>query len=284
MIKRILDVFLFSSFFIAVCAVMMSWQAMDLFEQPVSSDYLWFVFFSTIYSYNLHWYFTIAELSASTRLSWLLNPKILHVILIVVGLTGSFFFFLRLIDHVGWILLAGVLTFLYTAPKLPFPASKILRRMAIGKTIFLSFVWTYVTSVLPILLSGVSGTNSIIFCCSRFFLIYAICILFDYRDREQDRKEGIRSMITFFDAKGITALYMLSVSLFALFTIGLFFVGFSILTVGLLLMPGIILLILYPYAKKHHSDYMYYLVLDGLMMMSSLFTWIEQDYIRSIRK
>ena len=91
-------------------------------------------------------------------------------------------------------------------------------------------------------------------------------------------------MITFFDAKGITALYMLSVSLFALFTIGLFFVGFSILTVGLLLMPGIILLILYPYAKKHHSDYMYYLVLDGLMMMSSLFTWIEQDYIRSIRK
>jgi hypothetical protein len=34
--------------------------------------------------------------------------------------------------------------------------------------------------------------KELLFCCSRFFLIYAICILFDYRDRDQDKQEGIR--------------------------------------------------------------------------------------------
>jgi 4-hydroxybenzoate polyprenyltransferase len=109
-----------------------------------------------------------------------------------------------------------------------------------------------------------------LFAASRFFLIYGICILFDYRDREDDRDEGIRSMITYFDEKGVDRLFSFSMLAFVLFTLGLLFTGSSLLSVIVLLMPGFILVFLYPYAKRNFSDYLYYFVLDGLMMLSGL--------------
>jgi hypothetical protein len=39
-----------------------------------------------------------------------------------------------------------------------------------------------------------------------------------------------------------------------------------------LLSPVFILVPLYPIAKKNFSDYLYYFVLDGLMMFSSILT------------
>jgi hypothetical protein len=37
-----------------------------------------------------------------------------------------------------------------------------------------------------------------------------------------------------------------------------------------LLVPGVIVLLLYNYAKRNFSDYLYYFILDGLMMLSAL--------------
>jgi len=38
----------------------------------------------------------------------------------------------------------------------------------------------------------------------------------------------------------------------------------------ILLLPGIITASLFSYAKKNFSDYLYYFVLDGMMMFSGL--------------
>jgi 4-hydroxybenzoate polyprenyltransferase len=111
-----------------------------------------------------------------------------------------------------------------------------------------------------------------LFCLSRFLLIYAICIIFDYRDRDYDKQAGIRSMITYFNERGINILFAISMTGFAVSTALLYFYGFPLLTVVLLLVPGIIVAVLYPIAKKNFSDYLYYFVLDGLMMFSSLLT------------
>lgn len=274
MLTKILDVFIFTSLFISCCAMVMSWQTMYLFEQRVSENYLWFVFFSTFLSYNLHWYFTSPEVSASSRLNWLMHPKTLHLILMILGGLGAGLFFLKLIEYALWILVGGALTFLYTAPKFPVRISALLKKIAIGKTLYLTFVWTYATAVLPVIISGEWSMAAFLFCCSRFFLIYAICILFDYRDREQDKKEGIRSMITYFNEKGITALYLLSLFLFLVCTCALLFFVIPWYTMISILTPGVILMLLYPHAKKHPSDYMYYLVLDGLMMLSALMSLV----------
>ncbi|MBS1915416.1 MAG: UbiA family prenyltransferase [Bacteroidetes bacterium] len=242
-----------------------------------SADFLLFVFFSTICSYNFHWYLTPVSLASSQRVQWAQQHKGWHLFLYFIGLIGSIVFFFRIRQHWFAISFSALLTFLYSAPKLPQVFFKELKRIAIGKTIFLSFVWMYVTTVLPVIISGETWKMDFtLFSCSRLFLIYAICILFDYRDRADDKNDGIKSMITYFNERGINNLFTISLSFFALTTVALYWYGHSVFTVATLLVPGIIVAAIYNIAKKNFSDYLYYFVLDGLMMLSGLLMLIER--------
>ena len=274
MLKYLFDLFIFTSCFIAGCAVLMSIQTNDLIHlQYDIPEYLLFVFSSTLCSYNFHWYLSANAASENARVRWTQHHKILHLVLMVLGGIGSVWFYFHFIAHWFWLGGAALLTFLYSAPKLTFGPFAWLKNIAIGKTLFLAFVWMYVTTFLPIAIDGHHwNMPALLFCLSRFFLIYAICIIFDYRDRDYDKKEGIRSMVTYFDERGINNLFAISMFLFAISTVWLYAYDFSLLTIVLLLMPGGIVLVLYPVAKKNFSDYLYYFVLDGMMMFSSLFT------------
>jgi len=177
------------------------------------------------------------------------------------------------LPHWFWLSVPVVLTFLYSAPKLPYAPFSWLKKVAIGKTLYLSLVWLYVTTLAPIILGGRHWQPAYMFyACSRFFLIYPICIIFDYRDRESDRRDGIRSMITYFSERGINVLFYGSLMVFFITTVALAFTGFSLPVVIALLVPGFIVLALYKTARNNFSDYLFYFVLDGLMMLSSLFT------------
>lgn len=231
----------------------------------------WFVFFSTMCSYNFHWLLTHESHEYSIRIEWTQVNRTLHRILFVSCGIGSAIFFLPFIQWWPAFAFAVVLTFLYSAPKIPYFIFKKLRRVAYGKTIFLSAVWTYVTTVLPMIISTTPfNSNSILFIISRFMLIYAICIIFDMRDREQDKKEGIQSLITYLSLNGVKRLFYFSL---ILFTISVLLLNdTSYLLKIILLVPGIITALLYNISIKSHSDYLYYFVLDGLMMLSSLVT------------
>ena len=271
MFTKILDVFIFTSVYIALCAVIMVWQTNWLLELTVPAGYFWFVFFSTICSYNFHWWLTPGELSPVKRLQWITFQPAMQWVLMGISAIASAFFFFKLWEHAHWLMLGALLTFLYSAPKLPVKASNVLKKIAIGKTIYLSFVWTYVTAVLPLLIDGHYWDKSdLLFVASRFFLIYAICIVFDFRDREQDRREGIRSMITYFNERGVDIVFYLSLLFFFIATGLLIAFDFSIASVIILAFPGLLVWVLYPYSKKSASAYLYFFVLDGLMMLSSL--------------
>ena len=274
MIRSIFNFFLFSSLFISCCAVLMVLQTYQLLQPGYTNNaLLYFTFFSTVCSYNLHWYFSPVIDSEKIRSQWTRRHRKLQGVLALLGAVGAIWFSFVLIDNLKWFLPAALLTFLYTAPKLPIPATGILKKIAVGKTIFLAFVWTYVTTALPLLVAGTPWTMpAVLFCLCRFFLIYAICILFDCRDREQDRKEGIRSFITFLSEKGIDRLFVTSFLLFVVSTSLLLLYNLQAHTIILLLVPGLLAALLYKHAKKNHSDYLYYFILDGLMMFSSLLT------------
>ena len=152
------------------------------------------------------------------------------------------------------------------------PYFRFLKQVAVGKTIFLTAVWTYVTAILPVLISEQKHFTHEMkwFAASRFFLIYGICILFDYRDRADDSEEGLRTLINYFDETVVNRLFWFAFIAFVFFSCGLFFSGVSVLNVIIIIIPGIILLSLFKLAKKTVSDYLFYLVLDGLMMLSAL--------------
>jgi len=125
--------------------------------------------------------------------------------------------------------------------------------------------------MLPVIIAGNNfNLADILFVISRFFFIYAVCIMFDFRDRADDKATGIRSMVTAFTENGVDRLFFLSLVIYAVCTLILTRYGFSVLNIILLLVPGVIAAAIYNYAKKNFSDYLYYFVLDGLMMFSAL--------------
>ncbi len=278
--KKILDFFLFTSLFVSCCAVIMVYQAYSLIiDKPVNSYFAVFVFFSTVCSYNFHWALTPHSIAPSQRLQWDEKHKSYHLLLSIAGLTGAAISFLFIKEHWFYIGVAAILTFLYSAPKVSFTPFQWLKKIAIGKTIFLAMAWTYVTAVLPILIEGITvNEKAIFFCSGQFFLIYSICILFDFRDREDDKKEGIRSMITYFNERGIDILFAISIIVFFTLSISLKQAGIQWINIGLLLIPALLLMTIYKHAKRNFSDYLYYFVLDGLMMFSGLLLWLMNRF------
>jgi 1,4-dihydroxy-2-naphthoate octaprenyltransferase len=139
-------------------------------------------------------------------------------------------------------------------------------------------VWMYVTTILPFAVSSNEWRADVwLFIFSRFFLIYAICILFDRRDREEDKAKGIRSLITYLDEKGIRILFLASIFVFFASTISLLFFDYGRVIIFFLLIPGILTTAIYNYSIKKISDILYYFTLDGLMALSSALTllmWI----------
>lgn len=266
--------FIYSNLFISLCAVLMVEQANQLFLLHYNKTVFYgFVFVATLCSYNFHWYLTPMIPSTSPRVAWNHRYRKLLLSIYIITLLLSAFFAWQLRTHWFSLSIGVIATFLYSAPKIPHKYFSWLSKIAVGKTLFLTFVWTYVTTALPIIISDTGWTMAhTLFCISRYGLIYAICIIFDYRDRESDREQGVKSMITWMSDKKITQIFLLSLMVFLLSTAALYWESFSMLTVILLLIPGGIVLGLYNYGKKHFGDWLYYFVLDGLMMLSSLFT------------
>ncbi len=256
----------------AVCTVLMLVQTSQLLLFKKADFRLaGFLFFSTLCSYSFHWYLTQDSLIPSPRINWLKKYRYVHVVLFFAGLAGAVYFFWQL--RPGWIFIlpSVIATFLYSAPKIPHPLFHALRRLAIGKTIFLSLIWMYVTTILPICIAAVPWkTAYTLFAISRFFLIYAICILFDYRDRADDKSNGIRSLITYLDDKGIRNLFFFSLGIFVLASAGMLAYHYKLPVFILLIIPGIITGSLFDYARKNFSDILYYFVLDSLMALSSV--------------
>jgi len=274
--RKIFDFFLFTSLYVAGCAVLMVFQAYTLLlEKPVNANFAAFVFFSTVCSYNFHWFLTPHSVSPSQRLRWEMKHKVYHLSLSVAGLTGALVCFYFLKQHWFYIGIAALLTFLYSAPKISFPPFQWLKKIATGKTIFLATTWTYVTTILPVLAEAHPFTQKeILFALAEFFFIYAVCILFDFRDREDDKADGIRSMITYFSEQGIDILFIISISAFFVVSLLLSQYDFGWINILLLIIPAIILSAIYKYAKRNFSDYLYYFVLDGLVMLSALLLWL----------
>lgn len=271
---KLFNFLIYSNLFIAGCAVLMVSQSYQLLLQWSPDLYfLGFVFFSAVCSYSFHFYLSPDPGISSSRAEWQQRNPSIHLIFLVIGFIGSLIFFLPFVKYWPWLVLPAITTFLYSAPKIPNKYFRVLRKLAFGKTIFLALVWTYVTSILPIIISGQSWQPDFyFFAISRFFMIYLVCILFDYRDREDDKAKGIRSLITYLGESSIRNLFLFSLCLFAASTTCLLFYQYTVLTVLILLIPGIITAALFNRARKNFSDVFYYFLLDGLLALSSLLT------------
>ena len=228
-----------------------------------------FITSATLLSYCLHWYLLDENARNSYRIIWTKHHKQVLIIIASISLAGVIYFIWKLQHYWLPIILPAIITAVYTAPKLP--ALKIIKSLAHGKTFLLAFTWVYVTCVLPLLIfSDDWNMGEFIFCFSRFLLIYAICLLFDYRDRDEDIKTGLITLPARISVRNLGIYFYAIIITFICTTCLLIMYGFQSMDIIILLIPGIILAFLYPTAIRIHSDYLYYFLLDGLMILSSL--------------
>jgi len=256
----------------------MAYQTQILFNSYKNQyNLLAYIFFASICSYSFHWYLTKPNNIFNTRNNWNQSNKKLLFILFLVSSPFVFYFTFHLLKYFLWLSFVGLMTFLYTAPKIPHPLFKNLKKIAVGKTIFLSLVWTMVTVMLPIAV-GEKKINwaIVIFFINRFFLIYSICILFDWRDREQDKLNGIKSFITLLKPEIIIKLFYISVIIFFTSCVCLYWFNIDFKNIFYLISPGVILLLLFKTSLNNNNDYFYYFLLDGLMAFSSLLIVINE--------
>jgi len=273
--RHLLHFFIYPNLLLVLCSLLMGKQTIDLFHlKAVNPALLPFIASATLCSYSLHWYLTPSHLSSSPRIAWNSTHKNQLQLLFFVGIFGSFLFFIPLKDHFLAIGIAVVIAFLYTAPKIPASGNPLHGKTMVGKTFLLASTWMYVTTLLPMLVSEQTITPPAAwFCGSRFCLIYSICILFDFKDQEDDRRQGIQSLPTLFNEEQVRSLYYLSLVAFTVCTVA-FGMPLGLRTFSVLLLPGFIAATIYPYAIRSRSDLTYYVFLDGLMALSSAITLI----------
>lgn len=152
-----------------------------------------FLFFSTFCLYHFHEWFLTENAEHSPRGRWIkANRTRIRLGILLSGLSTILIFFIMK-ERTQWLSTPLFLTsLLYTAPKIPVLPFIWLRPFVRFKTIYLSLVWTYATTIFPL---ETYSTDALSYAAIRFVTFYIVCFLFDYRDRFHDQEEGLRSYI-----------------------------------------------------------------------------------------
>jgi hypothetical protein len=266
-LKKILDTFIFANFYVALAAVAMCFASQRLFGLAFDKNLAIFVFSATMCSYSLHWFLTTNDIK-TPRIIWTDKNSIFLKLLFVISFFATIFSFF-FVSHLWKIILSlALLTFLYTAPKIPLRFFYFLKGFAAAKTLYLATVWLCVTVILPFENANITWTNEFyFFALNRFLLIGTVCMLFDFRDRNEDF--GIKNFITYFDEKKLNIAFFIAA---LCFTLSCFLLQntFSTFQLFALTLPFSLLVFTFFISKKTKNDYWFYIFLDGMTILSSI--------------
>jgi len=283
-IARVVDYLVFGNIYIAVCAVLMAHYTFSLFNSPVNHKLLIFIFFASISSYSFHSFLPSSVKEYSDKVSWGASHKKYLFALLLIGSIGSVITLFYLKQDIKLLLGVAVFTVLYSSPKIKFEKFTFFKRFGTAKTLYLTIVWTLVTVSLPLSsMSSYSSTEAILFFVNRFLLIYAVCILFDLKDKQFDINRGIKSIVTVLSERTVHNILIGCLILFFISSAAFYIFNYSLITIAILVLPGILLLFLLDKSKKTKSDYWYSILLDGIMMLSSVINLLYIWFIE-IRK
>lgn len=239
-----------------------------LFEYPLTL--IAFVFFATLLSYNLHFSFAASKSTSSEQLQWFREAKNATIILNILSLFATLWFWWKIRSINTHIVLAIVFNAAYTAPLLLKNPIKLPSILTFIKSYFIGFVWAYATVVLPLAFFEVEpNINEVFLFMSRLLLVALATMIFDYRDRLRDFEMGVHTPANIMNEQQFQVFFIINVVLYS-FSVIFLAIRFQTYLHLLQLIPGIVAIYLLRISKKQNSDYFYLGWVDGLLILSSL--------------
>ncbi len=275
-IKKISEFILFSSIFIAACAVALSIETNLLFHLPLNNlSFYCFVFGATIVQYNLHYLVKTTAVKNSQRLRWSLKNKNLHAILFAIGcvliLVSLFSFKLR---HFYILSILGAIAFLYSFPALPFGKRRRIKDYGFLKIITLALLWTLVTVWFPVNDIPVNKTLYLFIFVKRFVFMFVLCLLFDVRDIDVDRKENIKTLPVALGKKKSYEIAWLVLLLFLVLSGVQYFLFPEAGIFIAMILSAVATFITVELSKKTNSDFFYLAGIDGMMLLQAALVYL----------
>ena len=276
MAKKLTAFILFSSIFISACAVAFCIETNLLLHLPLNSiSFYCFVFGATLAQYNLHYLVKTSAVKNSQRLAWSLKNKNLHKILLGIGIMLILFSFLSFRLHHFIILgILGVIAFLYSLPVIPIGNKRRIKDYGFIKIFTLSLLWTIVTVWFPVVNFFFDKNIFILVFLRRFVFMFVLCLLFDIRDNEIDRKENINNIAVILGKK--RSYFMAYILLFVFISLSVFqFYYFNDKGVLIaMLLSAVITFFAVEVTKKINSDFIYLAGIDGMMLLQALLVYL----------
>jgi 4-hydroxybenzoate polyprenyltransferase len=280
--RKISEIVLFGSIFIALCAVAMCIETNLLLHLPLNSTgFYLFVFGATIVQYNMHYLYKTTAVGGSRRLAWSLQNKPVHKILIVAGLAmiiySLFGFHLR---HFLILLVFGLMAFLYSFPFLPFAGRKRIKDYGLAKIITLALMWTLVTVWFPVDQASITGLSFQLIFIRRFIFIFILCLVFDIRDRQIDSEHNISTVAVKLGVKKTYHLCYILLGLFAALSVIQFIYYNDLVQLTAMLLSAAATIIPIEMSKKNNSDMLYLAGIDGMMLLQAFLVIFAELFIR----
>ncbi len=268
---RLTRFLLFYHIVIAVSAAALCMQTKlfySLYDYPLTL--IGFVFFATLLSYNLHFSFAAGKSSSSEQLLWFRQAKNATLILNILSLAATLWFWWKVRSINTHIILAIIFNAAYTAPLLLKNPIKLPSVLTFIKSYFIGFVWAYATVVLPLAFFEVEpNVNEVFLFISRLMLVALATMIFDYRDRLRDFEMGVHTPANIMNEQQFQLFFIINVIIYS-FSVVFLAIRFHTYLHLLQLIPGVVAIYLLRISKTEDSDYFYLGWVDGLLILSSL--------------
>lgn len=272
LIKKIIDLILYSNLFIACGAVAMTWQTQLLLKQKLAfTPLIGLVFCATLIIYALH------RVVGMSKVKDFLEVERFHVIqtyhshilfyAAIALIIGTLCFFYLPFPVQLLLLLPALFSIAYVLPFLGKERTMRLRDVDMVKIFLVAGVWAYVTVFLPAVEAGLWYEKRVwLMLVERSLFIFAITLPFDVRDLKVDKHNKVNTLPAYL---GVPTTLRLAFVLMILFVVLCCF-NYTPLPFLALSISAVSTCIFIYYSPRFVHDYYFTGLMDGTMILQFL--------------
>lgn len=290
-LKRTLSFFVYSNLFIAACAWVLCVETFLVLQLLSSLD--WFLLLlplSTLFVYGLHYFRKTGKPQSDARLDWCRKNK--QVLLFLLAASGigvavgviyyrkDIFLINGNLNYINlfFFLVIPLLSLGYSHPFIP-RMKKGIRQVGWLKLVLLSFIWSFTTTLLPVLMINKQEVFphsvlqlSILF-LHRFFFVAGLCVLFNINDVKEDEAEGVKTIAVMLGPVKTLAkakwLFLLLNTIFAILLLVVFTLNHPLFYMAVFIPVALVFLRFHNF-KTGTNEADFVLRTDGLMIVQAL--------------